>query len=90
MLILKKVNSVNEFVEYTVTESRLNQGIEKVFGFNQPLDVKKTGDFLRWVYNDIIKEETDTLEGNGLIGKDVSSAISNKARLWLFDELNKF
>lgn len=87
---IEKVNNVKEFVEYTVTESRLNQGIEKVYGFNQPLDIKKTGDFLRWVFNDIIKEETDTLFGNGLEPKDVSSAISNKARLWLFDKINTF
>lgn len=87
---IEKVNSVKEFVEYTVTESRLNQGIEKVYGFNQPLDVKKTGDFLRWIFNDIIKEESDTLIGNGLEPKDVSSAISNKARLWLFDKINTF
>ena len=87
---IEKVNNINEFVEYTVTESRLNQGIEKIYGFNQPLDIKKTGDFLRWVFNDIIKEESDTLIGNGLTSKDVSSAISNKARLWLFDKINTF
>ena len=87
---IEKVNNVNEFVDYSVTESRLNQAIEKVYGFNQQLDIKKKGDFLRWIFNDIIKEESDTLIGNGLSPKDVSSAISNKARLWLFEKINTF
>lgn len=85
-----KINSVNEFVEYSVTEPRLNQGIEKIFGFNQPLDIKRTGDFLRWVVGDIMKEEVDTLIKNGLDPKDVNSSISNKAKIWFLDKINKF
>jgi len=85
-----KLNSVKEFVDYAVTENRLDQGIEKVFGIGGELDIKKTGDFLRWVVSDVIKEELDTLSDNGLEPKDVTSAISVKARGWLLEKINKF
>lgn len=87
---VEKINSVKEFVDYTVTESRLEQGIEKIFGFDKHLDIKKTGDFLRWVVNDIMKEEIDTLIKNGLEPKDVNSSISIKGREWLFEKMKTF
>ncbi len=85
----EKLSSIKEFVEYAVTESRLTQAIEKVFGDGKP-DIKRTGDFLRWIVNDVIKEELDTLAENGLEPKEVNSAISNKARNWLLEQINKF
>ena len=85
----EKVSSIKEFAEYAVTESRLNQGIEKVFtSVNEQMDIKKMGDFLKWITNDIIKEEMDTLRDNGLEPKDVTSAISNIARKWFLDKWN--
>ena len=72
-----------------MTESRLNQAIEKVFtSVNQPIDIKKMGDFLKWINNDVMKEEIDTLNDNGLEPKDVNSAISNLARTWFLDKWN--
>lgn len=85
---VEKVNSVNEFLDYAVTENRLNQAIEQVFTTNAEIpDVKGTGRFLKWITNDITKEESDTLVQNNLEPKDVNSAISNKARLWFFKYL---
>lgn len=85
----EKVNSIKEFAEYVVTESRLNQAIEKVFtSVNQPIDIKKMGDFLKWINNDVMKEEIDTLNDNGLEPKDVNGVISNLARTWFLDKWN--
>ena len=85
----EKVNSIKEFAEYVVTESRLEQAIEKVFtSVNEQIDIKKMGDFLRWITNDVIKEEMDTLKDNGLEPKEVTSAISNVARKWFLDKWN--
>jgi len=80
---VEKLNSVKEFVEYAVTENRLNQAIEQVFTTKslEP-NVKYTGDFLRWVINDITSEETDTLVKNNLEPKDVNKNISDSARKW--------
>lgn len=86
---VEKINSVKEFVEYAVTENRLNQGIEFLKETNADLSQKTTGIFLSWVFKDIIEEESDTLEQNGLSKKDVSTQIANKARNWYFEQINK-
>jgi len=80
-----EINSINEFVDYVLTESRLNQGIEKLKEAGKEVNQKSTGDFLRWVVNDVIKEEQDTIVENQLDPKKINSAISNKARLWFFN-----
>lgn len=75
-----KINSIKEFVEYAVTDSRFNQALENVFPNNSEVDIKKLGDVIRWVVNDVIKEETDTLIKNGLEPKEVNPNISAKVR----------
>ncbi|UXY92414.1 hypothetical protein [Proteus phage RP7] len=67
--------SINEFVEYVTTESRLDQGITEIGG----ADLTNIGAFLKWLNTDIIKEESDTLAASGLEFKDVAKAISRKA-----------
>lgn len=85
----EKLNSIREFAEYSVTESRLEQAIEKVFtSVNEEIDIRKMGNFLRWITNDIIKEEMDTLKDNGLEPKEITKAVSNIARQWFLDKWN--
>jgi len=84
---VEKLNSIQDFVEYSVTENRFNQAIEIVFG-KEPLDVRKMGDFIRWVVNDISSEEMDTMIKNGLEPKDVNKYISNKVREMFFEAQN--
>lgn len=80
---VEKVNSINEFVEYAVTENRLEQAIQEVFtSQNTEPDRKGISSFLSWVNRDVIKEEKDTLAANGLEPKDVGSAMSKKAMQW--------
>jgi hypothetical protein len=85
---VEKVNSIKEFVEYAVTENRLNQAVTEVFEGEEPT-IQKMGEFLRWIMKDISAEETDTLGENGLILKDVGRSVSNKARPWFQELLNK-
>ncbi len=81
---VEKINSILEFVDYAVTENRFNQALENIFPNEEPIDTKKLGDVIRWVVNDIIKEETDTLVENGLEPKEVNSKISSKVRDMFF------
>ena len=83
---IEKLNSINEFVEYAVTENRIDQAVEKVFN-DKDLDIKKLGDFIRWIINDITSEEMDTMVENNLEPKDVNKYISNKARTMFFNLL---
>jgi hypothetical protein len=85
----EKVKNLQEFVANTVTESRLQQGIDYLQEMNIPLDIKSTGDFLRWVFNDILKEESDTMEENGLNKKDIGSPISRAAKIFWMKKLNE-
>jgi len=87
---VEKLNTIHEFIEYAVTENRMYQAIEQVFTTKASVAcVEKTGDFIKWIISDIIKEEIDTLTKNGIEPKTVYSHISTKARKWYMNFLNK-
>ena len=81
---VEKLESIQKFVEYAVTENRFNQAIENVFPNQEPIDTKKLGDVIRWVVNDVIKEEMDTMVENKIEPKEVNKYISSKAREMFF------
>lgn len=73
---IEKVNSINEFVDYAVTENRFKQAIHEVFECrNEQPTIKKLGELIKWVQHDVEKEERRTLEKSNLTFKDVSSKI---------------
>ncbi len=86
---IEKMESINKFVEYYVTENRLNQGIEVVFSSNniEP-EIKKTGDFVKWVKGDILAEELDVILESGLEVNDVTSSIGKTASKWFIEFLH--
>lgn len=81
------LEGMNEFIEYAVTENRMKQGIDKMIELGLPLEPKTTPDYLRWVYNDVVKEETDTIVKNQIDVKKLGSAVSAKARLFWMNHL---
>jgi len=86
---VEKLETIQTFIEYVVTESRVNQAIENVFPNSEPLDVKKMGDVIRWVVNDVIKEEMDTMVENNVEPKEINKYISAKTREMFFVKLNQ-
>lgn len=72
--------SVTAFVEYCITSARLDQGLAYLEEMGKPIDSKSTGDYIRWVVMDVLKEEGWTLEERGLKEKDVKQALTNAAR----------
>lgn len=86
---VEKINSIASFVDKCVTENRLVQGLCVMRELNLPFTVKSTGDFVRWVYKDILKEELDTITESNLEPKELGGAISNKARKWYFSYLDE-
>lgn len=80
----EKVKNAVEFVELTVTENRVLQGIQETGATEK----KDTPDLLRWIANDIISEEVDTLTSNELIWKDVAGKVANKTREIFFKWIN--
>lgn len=77
---VEKIESINKFVEYAVTENRLNQGLDYLREMKIDIDVKNTGEFIRWVVGDIMKEELETMIASNLEPKTVNSVVARKAR----------
>lgn len=88
---IEKINKIKDFVDYSVTENRLNQGIEYLKEMNKELDISNMGDFLRWLANDVLKEEQDVITENGLDNdlKAIMKSISSKGRKWFMDKINE-
>jgi hypothetical protein len=47
-----------------------------------PLAPESTRDFIKWIEQDIAKEDSDTIAGNGLDIKDVNKAVGKLAVAW--------
>lgn len=88
---IEKINKIKDFVDYSVTENRLNQGIEYLKEMNRELDISNMGDFLRWLANDVLKEEQDVITENGLDNdlKAIMKSVSSKGRKWFMDKINE-
>ena len=76
---VEKIGSAVEFADSVVTDSRFNQAIDNVFN-GESVDIKKLGDVIKWVMNDVLKEEIDTMAANSLEPKDVGKYISQKVK----------
>ncbi|MEM9540229.1 MAG: RNA ligase family protein [Cyanobacteria bacterium P01_E01_bin.42] len=72
--------NVEEFTTLFVTEARLQQALTEAC--SGELDLKKMGDFLKWITADIQKESVAELESANLTWKDVGKAVMNAARQW--------
>ena len=73
-------SSVAAFIEYAVTEARLDQGIAYLEEMNIPVKDESTGKYIAWVVKDVFKEETHTMEKMRLQEKDVKSQLSKTVR----------
>lgn len=80
----EKLNSIREFIDYAVTENRMEQAFLEVCN-NNP-DRKFLGSFIKWVSTDVNKEEQDTMKDNDLTMKDIGSSLSKTARNWFFSK----
>ena len=77
---IEKLNSIEEFVDKFVTESRLNQAL--VEAVNNEYRTKLIGTFLKWVSDDIEKESVAELEESDLTWNDVRKHVMTCARCW--------
>lgn len=84
---VEMVENIKQFVDNVTTDQRLEQGVNWLRENGKSVDQKSTGDYLRWVVNDVIKEEADTIVQNQLDPKKINGAISNKAKVWFFNYL---
>lgn len=87
---VEAVENIRAFVAATVTEARLEQGLDNLVREQLlPFEMKSMGDFIRWVYNDVLKEEMDTIVASQIDPKKLGGAIANEARPWFVKKFNE-
>jgi tRNA-binding EMAP/Myf-like protein len=72
--------SVEEFVAMMVTPARLEQGLAQLTGGG--MDLRRMGELLQWVGQDVHKESTAELAAAGLEWKQVAKAVGQAAQRW--------
>lgn len=75
----EQLESVEAFVEYALTEARLEKGLDHVRAMGHEVDMKSTGLFLKWLADDIIRECADELTANSLEWKFAARYVNTRA-----------
>ncbi len=74
--------AINAFIEMTVTDNRLDQGIDALDQQGLGAEKRNTGKFVRWVTDDVERECVLELADAGLTWEQVSNAVTTKARVF--------
>lgn len=81
----EKIAAMSDFIDGAVSINRLEQGKEKLKERGlDPESRENTGEFIRWVVTDILKEEADTISVSCFDHKLLTRDISIKARNYYF------
>jgi len=51
-------------------------------------DQSATGDFIRWIFNDVLKECSPEMEASNIKEKDLGKLLAGPAKKWYFNRLN--
>lgn len=87
---VEAMEQINDFVTMAVTEARLEQALHNLINEQmKPFAMVSMGDFIRWVHQDILKEEADTLQASGIEYKKLGSPIALAAKRWFIQKLNE-
>jgi len=84
-----KMQKQRDFIEATVTEARLIQGLTVLREKNIVPEMKVLGDYIRWVVNDILKEDSDRMSEYEITEKELGKLASDKTRKWFIANFNK-
>lgn len=86
---VEAIAALDDFVDMAVTETRLEQGLQNLVNEQlKPFEMASMGDFIRWVFNDVVKEEMDTIVASQINPKKIGGLVANKARKWYIDQFN--
>lgn len=86
-----RLNKIIDVVNKVCVDWRMEQMLDKTFDLMNggTIDIKKMGEFIRNVIQDIMKEEIDVIAEAGLEPKDINSKVSEKCRLYFFAKQNE-
>ncbi len=84
------VADIKEFASLVVTEGRCRQGIDKMRERGLKTDRSCLGHYVNWIFDDVVKEETDVaVKSNIDLGK-AKSEINKVAKEWFFKHETEF
>lgn len=78
---INKFNKIQDFIKNSLTIERLEQGISYLQEMNNTIDIKSISIFIKWIIDDIFKEETDLIS-NEIKRKDLEKQIKIDASSW--------
>jgi len=81
--------NITKLVEKILPEWRLQQGISELKEQKFDIEIKNIGAYLKWIGQDIKKEEMDTVETNNFEWKDISKHANKKAKDYYFKMINQ-
>jgi hypothetical protein len=88
-LDIEQFNNINEFLDRVLDNGRLEQGITKLKEQHKEVSQKSTGEYLKWLTGDVVKEYSIEMKDSGLDEKEVLKQVQIRGRKWFFDTLNK-
>lgn len=83
------LKSINDFIDFSLTENRLNHGLEAIKEVGFEVEPKSIGHYLKWIGNDVQRECRLELEDNNLEWKTVSKAINERAKKFFLDKIKE-
>ena len=78
----EKLAKVQEAVDMYATENRFIQGVQYLQEMQIPLEQSSTGNFVKWVQSDILKEHQDAMLNSNINAKNVVNQAAKKAAAW--------
>jgi hypothetical protein len=84
-----KTEAIGVLVSALLPEWRLEQGIETLRRDNEAVDISNTGKYLKWIAEDILKEEGDQIAANSFTWKEIVQQVSKQAREFYMAHLNR-
>ncbi len=85
----EKVANISALVDLLLPEWRLEQGFSYMRENNIPLANTSTGEYLKWIAKDVLKEESDRIAANPYPWKEIQGSIMVRAKEYFFSELNE-
>lgn len=87
---VERIQNREALVLAIVTENRMEQGLDHIQReLGLALQIQNIGAFLRWVFNDAVKEETDTIVASGFDPKELGKPISDVAKRFFVKALDR-
>ncbi len=85
---IEKYETEQQFIAAVLDEGRLEQGFNWLKENNKPQDQSTTGDFIRWIVGDVLKECLPEMETSDIQEKNLGKLLAAPAKKWYFNRLN--